>query len=115
MLEESARNILQLVSDPLPIEPISEKYPVKYEESMNTVLVQEVLRYNKLLSTIKNSLRDLLKAIKGLVVMSQQLETMSEKLFNNQVPELWASKVGENWMTIYDGITLRKTKSLLAL
>ena len=62
---------------------------------MNTVLVQEVLRYNKLLFTIKSSLRDLLKAIKGLVVMSQQLETMSEKLFNNQVPDLWASKVGK--------------------
>ena len=93
VLEENARNILKLVPDPLPIEPIAEKYPVKYEESMNTVLVQEVLRYNKLLSTIKSSLSDLLKAIKGLVVMSQQLETMSEKLFNNQVPELWASKV----------------------
>ena len=60
---------------------------------MNTVLVQEVLRYNKLLFAIKSSLQDLLKAIKGLVVMSQQLETMSEKIFNNQVPELWASKV----------------------
>lgn len=60
---------------------------------MNTVLVQEVLRYNKLLATIKSSLSDLIKAIKGLVVMSQQLETMSEKLFNNQVPDLWASKV----------------------
>lgn len=93
VLEESARNILQLIPDPLPIEPISAKYPVKYEESMNTVLVQEVFRYNKLLATIKSSLRDLLKALKGLVVMSQQLETMSEKVFNNQVPELWASKV----------------------
>eukprot|EP00794_Sanderia_malayensis_P012733 gene12733-14038_t len=92
VMEESALNILQLVPDPLSIETISEKYPVKYEESMNTVLIQEVLRYNKLLSTIKGTLQDLLKALKGLVVMSQQLETMSDKLYNNQVPELWASK-----------------------
>ncbi len=92
-MEETALNILQHVPDPLSIEKISEKYPVKYEESMNTVLVQEVLRYNKLLSTIKGTLRDLLKALKGLVVMSQQLETMSDKLYNNQVPEIWASKV----------------------
>ena len=92
-MEETARNILDRVPDPTPIEPIVAKYPVKYEESMNTVLVQEVLRYNKLLGVIKGTLRDLLKALKGLVVMSQQLETMSNKLYNNQVPELWASKV----------------------
>ena len=72
---------------------------------MNTVLVQEVLRYNKLLSTIKSSLSDLLKAIKGLVVMSQQLETMSEKIFNNQVPELWASKVSTANDMTYEFLT----------
>ena len=70
-----------------------EKYPVKYEESMNTVLTQEVIRYNKLLSTIRNSLHEMLKALKGLVVMSQALETMVDSLFNNAVPDMWASKV----------------------
>ena len=70
-----------------------EKYPVKYEESMNTVLTQEVIRYNKLLSTIRNSLLEMLKALKGLVVMSQALETMVDSLFNNAVPDMWASNV----------------------
>ena len=37
--------------------------------------------------------QDLLKALKGLVVMSEQLEMMSNSLFNNQVPDLWAGKV----------------------
>lgn len=59
---------------------------------MNTVLVQEVIRYNKLIQTIINSLKDLLKAIKGLVVMSQQLEEMSISLYNNTVPKVWADK-----------------------
>lgn len=35
----------------------------------------------------------MLKALKGLVVMSQQLEEMSISLFNNQVPNLWAKSV----------------------
>ena len=69
-----------------------EKYPVMYEESMNTVLVQEVIRYNRLIKTIIQTLKDLLKALKGLVVMSQQLEEMSISLYNNSVPKIWADK-----------------------
>jgi hypothetical protein len=34
--------IMKQVPEPLPLLEIMEKYPVKYEESMNTVLVQEV-------------------------------------------------------------------------
>ena len=42
---------------------------------------------------VHSSLKDLLKALKGLVVMSQALETMFNSLYNNTVPELWAAKV----------------------
>ena len=51
-------------------------------------------RYNRLLDTIHKSLQDLLKALKGLVVMSQELENMANSLYNNMVPSMWASKVG---------------------
>jgi len=50
-------------------------------------------RYNRLLNVIIRSLRDLLKALKGLVVMSQQLEEMANSIFVNQVPTMWAGKV----------------------
>ena len=43
-MEESANNILKKVHDPLNIEKIINAYPVIYEQSMNTVLVQEVIR-----------------------------------------------------------------------
>ena len=92
-MEEASRNILEKVPQPISIAMVMEKHPVKYEESMNTVLIQEVIRYNKLLQTVRQTLNDLLKALKGLVVMSQALETMANSIFNNSVPELWASKV----------------------
>jgi len=92
IMEETARGILDQVPNPIPMDEVLDKYPVKYEESMNTVLAQEVARYNKLLTTVKQTLLDLLKALKGLVVMSEQLEMMSNSLFNNQVPDLWAGK-----------------------
>ncbi len=49
-------------------------------------------RYNRLLAVIKSSLTDLLKALKGLVVMSQQLEDVANSLFINHVPQMWAAK-----------------------
>ena len=55
--------------------------------SMTTVLLQEVDRFNKLLNVIKNSLVQLQKAIKGLVVMSEELERVYAAFMNNQVGE----------------------------
>ena len=60
---------------------------------MNTVLTQEIIRYNRLLSMIHTSLQELLKAMKGLVVLSQALEEMSKSLYNNTVPAMWTKVV----------------------
>ena len=59
---------------------------------MNTVLVQEIFRYNKLLEIMKLSLVNVKKALIGLVVMSEDLEKMSNSLYDNQVPKMWAEK-----------------------
>ncbi|XP_029455356.1 dynein heavy chain 1, axonemal [Rhinatrema bivittatum] len=92
IVEEISGNILKDIPEPTDVKEVMSKYPVLYEESMNTVLVQEVIRYNRLLEAITHSLQDLLKALKGLVVMSSELELMSVSLYNNAVPELWKSK-----------------------
>ncbi|XP_070178052.1 dynein axonemal heavy chain 6-like [Littorina saxatilis] len=59
--------------------------------SLTTVLEQEVDRFNKLLKVIKNSLEQLQKAIKGFVVMSEELDMVFSAFLNNQVPELWSN------------------------
>ena len=69
--------------------PVQRKYPVDYHESMNTVLVQEITRYNKMLGIINLSLKDLSKAVKGLIVMTEPLDKIATSMFNNQVPEMW--------------------------
>ncbi|XP_050078309.1 dynein axonemal heavy chain 6 [Anopheles maculipalpis] len=60
--------------------------------SLTTVLLQEVDRFNRLLSVLHGSLRDLEKAIQGFVVMSESLETIYRAFGNNQVPQAWHSK-----------------------
>lgn len=71
---------------------IFKKYPTDYNESMNTVLCQEVIRYNRLLEIMESSLVNVKKALKGLVVMSDDLESLANSLFDNQVPKIWADK-----------------------
>ena len=57
---------METLPKPFNLEAIQAKYPVMYEESMNTVLQQEAQRFNKLLNTMSLSLNQILKAIKGM-------------------------------------------------
>ncbi len=50
---------------------------------MNTVLFQEVIRYNRMLVVMKDSLINLKKGIKGIVVLSEELEKLGNALFDN--------------------------------
>ena len=61
------------------------KYPVKYEESMNTVLIQELIRFNRLTDAVRLSLQDTRKAIKGLIVMSSELEDVVDSMMVGKV------------------------------
>ncbi|XP_054243607.1 dynein axonemal heavy chain 12 [Indicator indicator] len=89
-LYEIADSILSKLPSNFDIESCLNKYPVKYEESMNTVLVQEMERFNNLIQTIRISLINLKKAIKGLVVMDAELEALCGSLLIGKVPEKWA-------------------------
>jgi len=81
------------ILDSLPCEYDGEecrkKHPIRYEESMNTVLAQELIRFNRLISEIRSSLVNIGKAIKGEVVMSTELEIVAGSLYDNVVPPSW--------------------------
>uniref|UniRef100_A0A8C9VGH6 Dynein axonemal heavy chain 12 n=1 Tax=Scleropages formosus TaxID=113540 RepID=A0A8C9VGH6_SCLFO len=91
-LFDIASDILNKLPGNFDTESALAKYPVRYEESMNTVLVQEMERYNTLTYTIRNSLQSLQKAIKGLVVMDAELEAVAGSLLVGKVPEKWAKR-----------------------
>lgn len=90
MIKEKCAALLNKLPQLFDLEDASKKHPLMYEESMNTVLQQELLRFNNLLNVVKNSMRNLSKAIDGLVVMSADLENVFNSMFDNLVPEVWA-------------------------
>lgn len=55
---------------------VAKKYPFDYQESMNSVLLQELARFNGLIETIKDTLNTLDKTLKGLLVMNSDMEVM---------------------------------------
>lgn len=59
--------------------------------AMHVVLVQELQRYNKLLAAIRLSLADVRKGIRGLVVMSAELDDIFQRLLVGAVPPSWLS------------------------
>ena len=44
VMEETAKGILEQIPKAVNLAMVMEKFPVMYEQSMNTVLVQEVIR-----------------------------------------------------------------------
>jgi dynein heavy chain, axonemal len=71
---------------------VVKKYPTKYEESMNTVLVQEVEKYNALMAVMKDHLKDVKRALSGDIGMSDVLDSIASALFNGLVPVLWKNE-----------------------
>ena len=59
---------------------------------MNTVLTQELQRFNGLIKIVRSSLKDIKLALLGKIVMNASLEAASKALFNGKVPELWMGK-----------------------
>ncbi len=92
IIAEAASAVLSKLPGTFDVEAIQMAYPVVYHESMNTVLAQECIRYNKLVSVIGSTLRDVGKALKGLTVMSKELDEVGTFLAANKVPPQWDAK-----------------------
>lgn len=89
MLFDITSDILGKLPDIFDLEIAMKRFPVEYMESMNTVLVQELERFNRLLSNIRSSLLNLQKAIKGTIAMSPDLEALANALMISKIPAAW--------------------------
>lgn len=70
----------------------TEKYPVNYHESMNSVFTQELEKFNGLIKVLRSSLEMLKKAIKGEALLNPQLEDALNAMLLNQIPAMWLAR-----------------------
>lgn len=61
---------------------------------LNIFLKQEVDRMQRVITTVRNTLRDLKLAIDGTIIMSENLKDALDNMFDARVPNFW-KKVGE--------------------
>jgi dynein heavy chain len=57
--------------------------------SLAIVLTQEIIKFNRLITKMSATLKDVKRAIQGLIVMSPELDEMYSAFLNNTLPVIW--------------------------
>ena len=81
-----AQTILSQIPEQFDVEAVQQTFGMSYYETMNTVLIQEVLRYNALLQLIKESLLHLIEGLQGLRVLTPILDAIGDSVHSNTIP-----------------------------
>ena len=62
---------------------------------LNIFLKQEVDRMQRVITTVRSTLRDLKLAIEGTIIMSEHLKDALDKMFDARVPNFWKKVIAE--------------------
>lgn len=92
MVKKMTEDILEGIREPFKIKDVERSYPFKYEESMNSVLLQELARYNNLIETVRASLEVLKKTLEGKLVSNSETDELLQSIKNNNIPEKWLKR-----------------------
>jgi len=85
-----AENVLEKDIIPEYIDMEGVRFRLRSDNSpLNYVLNQEAIRYNRLINIVRSSLTDLMRCMKGEIVMTNQMEEIYNSLYENKVPQIW--------------------------
>merc|ERR1719174_3422316 len=91
VMDSIANGMQEQCPTPFDLDQLETKFPTMYSESLNTVLKQESLKLNRLMNKMIDTLPLFRKALKALVVMNEELESIGTAFLVNQVPNVWAN------------------------
>jgi hypothetical protein len=89
--DQFALNLVESLISQIPAQFNVHSYLKKFDlaDTINTVVHHEILLFNYLLQVISDSLVQLQKGLKGLIVVDQKLELLNRRLLANRIPEVW--------------------------
>jgi len=90
VMDELAVELIEQTPKAFDLFAYEDRFPTMYSESRNTVVKQEAAKYNRLLQVLHVQLPLFRRAVKGFVVMTEDLENVGKGLFMNMVPDGWA-------------------------
>jgi len=90
-IERLINTLIGDLPDLFDLEEVMSLKPITRDNSLNTVLTQDTLRYNRLISIIKKTLTKIRNVIHGYEIMDYDVEQLINELLNNQVPKSWLS------------------------
>lgn len=88
----TCEEILGRMPPPFHVDAALAKYPTRREQSLNTVLVQEMSRYNTLNNTITTTLHAVLRAIEGTERLTDEIEEVLVGVRTGRVPSIWRAR-----------------------
>jgi len=91
VMDELAAELIAQTPKVFDLFAFEDRFPTMYSESRNTVVKQEAAKYNRLLSKLQVELPLFRRAVKGFVVMTEDLENIGKGIFMNVVPEGWGA------------------------
>lgn len=88
--DQFALNIVESLIDQIPKQFSVFQFKKKFnlEDTINTVLHHEILLYNKLIKIILESLTQMQKGLKGLILIDDKLDLLKRRLLAGRVPEI---------------------------
>eukprot|EP00606_Chrysophyceae_sp_TOSAG23-5_P001616 GSChrysophyteH2.ASY1.ANO1.110.1 assembled CDS len=67
----------------------AEVFESEAPDILDTETEAEIVKFNRLMNKMRSSLRDVKRAIRGMIVMSADLDDMYASFLNNKVPPIW--------------------------
>jgi len=88
-VQKIIRELMEKIPEQIEMEEVNQRVRADDQNPLKVVLLQEIARYNKLMTTVRRSLENLDKGISGLVLISEDLERIMQSLYEYRVPQSW--------------------------